>query len=218
MTPGEQLRSIGFEGSYGFGLQTGVRGAVVGGAVVGRGVVWVGTVVLSSGTSTEPPFVVAVPGALPEVVPRVLVVEVVARFFDFFAFFAAFAAATLRDVDVTFDADESSARVVLGPTLTFSLPLEQALPSMIKAIAPQSNMPVRERGIFTPRAYAQKPRRATSRLWRFEMVEALDGSVARFRSSYGSWTMSNSCFSPLGYSTYLYDAVRRPQFMPIAGP
>src|SRR6187455_1125281 len=86
VTPGEQLRSIGFDGSYGFGLQTagGGRGAVVAGARVGGVVACVGTVVSPRGTSTEPPFAVAIPGELPDVVQRVLVVEVAARFFGFF--------------------------------------------------------------------------------------------------------------------------------------
>jgi hypothetical protein len=84
--------------------------------------------------------------------PVALVVEVVARFFAFFL--VAGLAEAFPEVDVACVVEEPSRDVVVT-TLTFSLPLEQALASMISVIAPQPKMLVRTRRVVTMRAYAR---------------------------------------------------------------
>jgi hypothetical protein len=68
---------------------------------------------------------------------------------------AAALAEAFLEVDVACVVDESSARVVVVTTLSFSLPLEQALASMISAIAPQPRMLVRTRRVVTIGDYAR---------------------------------------------------------------
>ena len=112
-------------------------------------------------------------------------------------FFACFLRATLLEgltVPDTATVDESLSRVcIVLVSPAFSLPLEHALVSMIKATAPQANALSRIRVVVTvgslraPHApCTYESRRATSRAWRFARVAAFVGSVARFRSSCGS--------------------------------
>lgn len=157
MTPGVPLKSIGFEGSYGFGPATVVvvRARVVG---VGAEVVGVGT---SKGTTTDDWGAVGGAAVDPDdCTPEVATVV----FVDFFFFFFDALVDGLADRVVEVVTDEvPDERVARGAELARSPPLEHAPANIVNATVPQARMRKRILELGMPAAYAppmeHRPRR-----------------------------------------------------------